>query len=33
MVGDLIGARVRLDVVREGRELAIELEPAELGVG
>jgi S1-C subfamily serine protease len=33
MVGDLIGARVRLDVVREGRELAVELEPAELGVG
>jgi S1-C subfamily serine protease len=33
MVGDLIGAWVRLDVVREGRELSVALEPAELDVG
>jgi S1-C subfamily serine protease len=31
MVGDLIGELVRLDVLREGRELALELEPVELG--
>ena len=32
MVGDLIGASVRLDVVRHGRELTLEIEPAELQV-
>jgi S1-C subfamily serine protease len=30
MVGDLIGERVVLDVVRGGRELTVELEPVEL---
>jgi serine protease Do len=30
MVGDLIGERVVLDVVRSGRELTVELEPVEL---
>jgi hypothetical protein len=30
MDGALIGATVRLDVLREGRELALELVPVEL---
>jgi S1-C subfamily serine protease len=30
MIGDLIGERVVLDVVRGGRELTVELEPVEL---
>jgi serine protease Do len=30
MIGDLIGERVVLDVIRSGRELTVELEPVEL---
>jgi hypothetical protein len=30
MVGDRIGARVVLDVLREGRAITVELVPAEL---
>jgi S1-C subfamily serine protease len=30
MIGDLIGERVVLDLVRGGRELTVELEPVEL---
>jgi S1-C subfamily serine protease len=32
MIGDLIGESVRFDVLRGGRELAIDLEPVELAV-
>jgi S1-C subfamily serine protease len=32
MIGELIGESVRFDVLRGGRELAIDLEPVELAV-
>jgi S1-C subfamily serine protease len=30
MTGELIGERVRLDLIREGRQLAVEVVPVEL---